>query len=347
MKLSELAQRLGAEHAGPGDPEIRGIAGTREAAAGDITFVTDEKHLKDLDQSSASAVIVPSTVTAVRLPCIKVRNPRYAFALTLRIFHERPYSPGGVSDRSDIASTASIGRDPTIHPFVVIADGVQIGDRVTLYPGVFIGAGSAVGDDSVIHANVTVREGVIIGKRALIHAGTEIGSDGFGFVTEGGKHHKIPQVGGVIIGDDVEIGGGCTIDRATLGNTVIKQGTKLDNMIHIAHNVTIGEHCLLAGQIGIAGSSAVGNYVVMGGQVGIGDHVTIGDRVMIGGGSVITRDVEAGTVVAGHNAIPVREWLKVQAILPKLPEMKKRLADMERRLQECAEQISEQQGRST
>jgi UDP-3-O-[3-hydroxymyristoyl] glucosamine N-acyltransferase len=168
----------------------------------------------------------------------------------------------------------------------------------------------------------------------IIHAGTVIGSDGFGFVTDDGRHHKVPQVGGVIIEDDVEIGGNCTIDRATLGNTVINKGTKLDNQVHIAHNVTIGEHCLIAAQVGIAGSGTIGNYVVFGGQAGVADHITVGDRVMVGGGSAIIRDVEAGQVIAGHYAMPIREWLKVQSVLPRLPELKKRVRDLEERLAE-------------
>jgi len=179
-----------------------------------------------------------------------------------------------------------------------------------------------------------------VGKRVIIHSGTVIGSDGFGFVTEGGRHHKIPQVGGVIIEDDVEIGANCSIDRATLGNTLIKKGTKLDNQVHVAHNVTIGEHCLIAGQVGIAGSSTLGNYVVFGGQVGVADHTTVGDRVMAGGKAVITKDVEAGQIIAGFNAMPIREWLKVQAVLPKLPELKKTIAKLEKKLQELNEKTS-------
>jgi UDP-3-O-[3-hydroxymyristoyl] glucosamine N-acyltransferase len=207
-----------------------------------------------------------------------------------------------------------------------------------LYPGVYIGQGSVVGDDTVLHPNVSVGSNVVIGSRVIIHAGTVIGSDGFGFVTDGGRHHKIPQVGGVIIGDDVEIGGNCTIDRATLGNTVIGKGTKLDNQVHVAHNVTIGEHCLLAGQCGIAGSSTLGNYVVMGGQAGVSDHITLGDRVMAGGKAVITKDVAPGQVIAGYNAMPLREWLKVQVILPKLPELKKNVTELQKQMKALQEQ---------
>ena len=196
------------------------------------------------------------------------------------MFYVKPYQASGISEKAAIGANVAIGADPSIHPFVVLADDVKIGDRVTIYPGVSIGKGSVVDDDSVIHANVSIGENVRIGKRVIIHPGAVIGSDGFGFVTDNGRHHKIPQVGGVIIEDDVEIGANSTIDRATLGNTVVKQGTKIDNLVQIAHNVTVGEHCLLVAQVGIAGSCTIGNWVVLGGQVGVADHVTIGDRVM-------------------------------------------------------------------
>lgn len=338
---------LSAELRGDGDIDIRGIAGVREAVEGEITFITDARFLKDLEHCRASAVIVPTVFTAVPLPALAAANPRLAFAQTLRIFHVRASAAGGISERAAIAADAVLGGDPSIHPFVVISAGVRIGARVTLYPGVFIGPGTVIGDDCVIHANVSLREGVTIGSRVIIHCGTVIGSDGFGFVTDDGVHHKIPQVGGVVVGDDVEIGACCTVDRATLGNTVIGQGTKIDNMVHVAHNVTIGQYCLFAGQVGIAGSAKIGNYVVMGGQAGIADHIVVGDQVMVAGGAGVTRDVDPGQVVAGHSAIPLREWLKVQALLPKLPELKRRLSELERSLQGSAGTASKKPGRKT
>lgn len=343
MKLALLAKQLEAELDGPGDIEITGIAGIREAQAGEITFVSDQRHLKDLGQSRASAVIVTQDARALAIPSLRVRNPRLAFARALGIFHAPPFVPPGISDRAVIGRNVVIGGNAIIHPFVVIGDGARVGSRVTLHPGVTLGPGSAVGDDSILYPHVSVYHGTTIGSRVIIHAGTVIGSDGFGFVTDGGKHHKIPQVGGVIIEDDVEIGANCTIDRATLGNTVIRRGTKIDNQVQVAHNVTIGEHCLFAAQVGIAGSTTLGNYVVMGGQAGIGDHLSVGDRVMAGGGAGITRNVEPGQVVAGHSAIPIKEWLKVQAILPKLPDFKKRLAEMERLLHELRKETSSEE----
>ena len=272
---------------------------------------------------------------------LRVKNPRLAFARVLEIFYVKPYCSSGISDRTVIGRDVVLGADLSLHPCAVVADGAKIGDRVTLYPGVYVGSGSIIGDDSVIYPNVSIGERVTIGQRVIIHAGTEIGSDGFGFVTEGGRHHKIPQVGGVIIEDDVEIGGNCSIDRATLGNTIIKKGTKLDNQVHVAHNVTIGEHCLLAGQAGIAGSSTLGNYVVLAGQAGVSDHTIVGDRAMAGGKAVIVRDVEAGQIIAGFNAMPLRTWLKVQAVLPKLPELKKNIAELQKQVEDLKARASD------
>jgi len=334
MKLKELSDMLGAELSGPADVDIRGVAGLKEAEAGQITFLTGIKHLKDLERTRASAALVPLDTPALHLPLLRVNNPRLAFARTLELFYVKPYQASGISEKAAIGANVVIGADPSIHPFVVLADDVKIGDRVTLYPGVSLGMGSVVEDDSVIHANASIGASIRIGKRVIIHAGTVLGSDGFGFVTDSGQHHKIPQVGGVIIEDDVEIGANCTIDRATLGNTVIRKGTKIDNQSQVAHNVTIGEHCLLAAQAGIAGSSTIGNYVVFGGRVGLADHVSIGDRVMVGGGSGITQDVEAGQVIAGYYAMPIKDWLKVQALLPKLPALKKRIDSLERHINE-------------
>jgi UDP-3-O-[3-hydroxymyristoyl] glucosamine N-acyltransferase len=334
MKLTELAEKVGGELAGRGDIDIRGVAGIGEAQDGDITFITDEKRLQDLRACRASAVIVPRGTSELPIPSIAVKNPRFAFAQLLRIFHERPYAPGGISERAVIGKDVVLGSGPTIHPCAVVSDGAKIGSRVTLYPGVFVGTGSCIGDDTVIYPNVSIRDGVTIGSRVIIHSGTVIGSDGFGFVTEGGLHHKILQIGGVIIEDDVEIGANCAIDRATLGNTVIRKGTKLDNLVQIAHNVTIGEHCLMAGQSGIAGSATLGKYVVIGGQAAISDHTTMGDQVMVGGGSGVTRNMESGQVVAGYPAIPLREWLKAQAVFPKLPELKKLVTQLLRRIEE-------------
>lgn len=341
MKLRELADRVGAELSGSGDIDITGVAGVRDAGEGFITFIAGVHQMKDLEKSRASAAFVPFDASKTALPLLRVKNPRLAFARAIELFYVKPYQGTGISDRASIGGNVVIGADPSIYPNAIVDDEAHIGDRVTLYPGAYIGKGSSIGDDTVIYANVSVGPGISIGKRVIIQAGAAIGGDGFGFVTDGGKHHKIPQVGGVIIEDDVEIGANSTIDRATLGNTVIKKGTKIDNLVQVAHNVTIGEHCILAGQVGISGSCTLGNYVVLGGKVGVADHVTIGDRVMAGGGSAITKDVDAGQIIVGYYAMPIRDWLKVQAILPKLPELKKTLSSLEKQVKELQERISD------
>jgi len=337
MKLKELAEMLGAELTGPAEVDIRGAAGIHEAREGQITFIAGKKELKDLEHSRASAAIVPLDTPALPLPLLRLKNPRLAFARTLELFYVKPYQASGISEKAAIGANVVIGADPSIHPFAVLADEVKVGDRVTVHPGASIGRGSVVDDDVVIHANVSIGEDVRIGKRVIIYPGAVVGRDGFGFVTDGGRHHKIPQVGGVIIEDDVEIGANSTIDRATLGNTVVKQGTKIDNLVQIAHNVTVGEHCLFIAQVGIAGSCTIGNWVVLGGQVGVADHVIIGDRVMASSQSGIIKDIEPAQVVGGTYAMPQREWLKVQAVLPKLPELKKLVAELEKQIHELKE----------
>jgi UDP-3-O-[3-hydroxymyristoyl] glucosamine N-acyltransferase len=343
MKLSKLAELLGADLSGSGDIDITGTAGVREAGEGHITFITGKNFLKDLEESRASAALVPSDTPEMPLPLLRVKNPRLAFARTLELFYVKPYTPTGVSDKAAIGKGAEIGAECSIYPFAVLADNVRIGNRVTIQSGVYVGQDSVIDDDTVIYANVSIGHKISIGKRVIIHSGTVIGGDGFGFVTDGGRHHKIPQVGGVLIDDDVEIGANCSIDRATLGNTVIKKGTKIDSQVHVAHNVTIGEHCILAGQVGIAGSSTLGDYVVLGGQAGVADHTIVGDKVMAGGGAAITKNVEAGQIIAGFNAMPIRDWLKVQAILPRLPELKKAIANLEKQVTVLKEKITDKE----
>lgn len=334
MKLKELADILGAVLTGPADVDIRGAAGVSDAIEGQITFIDGKDRLKDLERSRASAALVPLDTPAMHLPLLRLKNPRLAFAQTLKLFYVKSYRASGISEKAAIGANVVIGADPSIHAFAVLADDVKIGERVTVYPGVSIGRGSVVDDDSVIHANVSIGENIRIGKRVIINSGAVLGRDGFGFVTDGGRHHKIPQVGGVIIEDDVEIGANSTIDRATLGNTVVKKGTKIDNLVHIAHNVTVGEHCILIAQVGISGSCTIGNWVVLGGQVGIADHVTIGDRAMASAQSGIIKDIEPAQVVGGTYSMPQRDWLKVQAVLPKLPELKKLVAELEKQVKE-------------
>jgi UDP-3-O-[3-hydroxymyristoyl] glucosamine N-acyltransferase len=223
------------------------------------------------------------------------------------------------------------GKEVSIHPFAYISDNVTIGRDTIIYPGVFIGEGTVIGDGCTIYANVTIREKVTVGNRVIIHSGSVIGSDGFGYVWEEGRHYKIPQVGGVIIGEDVEIGANVTIDRATTGNTIIGRGTKIDNLVQIAHNVTIGERSIIVAQVGIAGSSEIGNFVTLAGQVGIPDHVKIADGCIIGAQAGVMGNLSKG-IYLGSPAMPHRDWLRSTALFSKLPELNRRIKELEEKV---------------
>ena len=295
---------------------------------GDITFLSSSRLIKECIESKASAVIVKETVSEINKPQLKVSSPQYAFARLLEHFYVKPFIASGISDKAYVSDKAKIGKDVSVYPMAFVSDSVSIGDRTVIYPGVFIGENSSIGDESIIYPNVTIRENVKVGSRVIIHAGAVIGSDGFGYVMEKGIHYKIPQVGGVVIGDDVEIGANVTIDRATTGNTIIGKGTKIDNLVHIAHNVKIGENSVIAAQGGVAGSTEIGNYVVFGGQVGVADHAKIDDGVMVGGQSGAMGHVKKG-IYSGSPMIPHRDWLKSIVIFAKLPELSKRIKELE------------------
>lgn len=332
MKLKELTDIIGGQVSGNPDIEITGAAGINEAKQGDITFLSDKKHLKDLLSSKASAVIAKEAIEGVSASILISGNPYFTFARALEVFYVKLYNPLGISDRAVVCSNVSFGEDVSIYPNVYISSNAAIGTRVTIFPGVFIGEGTSIGDNSIIYSNVTIREKVTVGKNVIVHAGTVIGSDGFGYVFEKGVHYKIPQVGGVIIGDDVEIGANVAIDRATIGNTIIGSGTRIDNLVHIAHNVTIGNNCLILGQVGIAGSAEIGNGVILAGQAGVRDHVKIGNGVIAGAKAGITEDIPDGQTCSGYPAISHRTWLRAQSIYSKLPEYIRRLQELERKI---------------
>ncbi len=332
MKLKELSDIIGGQVSGNPDIEITGAAGINEATQSDITFLSDKKHLKDLLNSKASAVIAKEAIEGVSASMLISGNPYFTFARALEVFYIKPYNPLGISDRAVVCSNVNFGEDVSIYPNVYISSNAVIGARVTLYPGVFIGEGASVGADSVVYPNAVIRENVKIGSKVIIHAGAVIGADGFGYVFEKGGHYKIPQVGGVIIEDHVEIGSNVTIDRATTGNTVIGFGTKIDNLVQIAHNVTIGKNCIIVSQVGISGSVEIGDGVVLAGQVGVRDHVKIGNGVVAGAKAGITEDIPDGQTYSGYPAISHRTWLRAQSIYSKLPEYIRRLQELERKI---------------
>lgn len=327
--LAELARRVDGTVRGDGNVVLHGVRPFNEAVAGDLTLASDPKYLARLGDTRASAVIVPLSVQDEGRNLLQVRNPRLAFAEVLRLFYVPPYHATGVHPLAVIGEGTMLGQDLSIAAHVVTGRNGRIGDRVTIHAGAVIGDEVQIGEDTVIYANVSIYDRVIIGARTIIHSGTVIGADGFGFVQTGGRHIKIPQVGNVIIGDDVEIGANCAIDRATLGSTIIGGGAKLDNFVQVGHNSVIGEHTLLVAQVGLSGSTTIGRHVTMAGQSATNQHVTIGDGAVIGGQAGVTKSVKPGAVVSGTPAMNIMEWKRAQVLVSRLPEIYERLRALE------------------
>jgi len=329
--LREIADLIHGVLLGDGDIEITGVTNLEDATPMDIAFAVPP-HLEKAAQSVAAAVIIPSAVTEFAKPAIRVDNPRVAFVTLLNAFTPQIAVEPGVHVTAVIGKNVSIGDNVSIMAYVVIADGVQIGNNTIVYPHTYIGHNAIIGNDNLIYPNVTITAGGHIGHRVIIHSGAVIGSDGFGFITVGGRHQKVPQVGNVLIEDDVEIGANVTIDRATTGSTIVKCGTKIDNLVHLAHNVVIGEHCFLVAQTGIAGSTKVGNHATFAGQSGSVGHLTIGDNCVFAAKSGITNDVPAGSFYSGFPARPHKDWLRTKASANKMPDLIKKVRDLEKRL---------------
>ena len=336
--LAELIELIGGEIHGDSQKIVRGIAPFDKAGIDDITFADSPKMLKRVSQTGAGAVIVPKTFQQeVPVNLIKSDNPRLAFAKIMHACFPVARPSEEISQQASVGKNVSFGSDVSVGPLAVIEDNVVIGSHVIIHPHVVIGNGAVLGDDVEIYPNVTILDRCIIGNRVIIHPGTVIGSDGFGFVPDGEKHYKIPQLGIVQIDDDVEIGACNTIDRATFGKTWIKSGVKTDNHVQIAHNVEIGENTLIVAQVGIAGSATVGKNVILAGQAGIGGHITIGDYTTVGPQAGVTRSVPSGKVVSGTPEMPHKLWLRVSQIIPRLPELKRKIKDIEKRLDAFSE----------
>ncbi|MBQ26896.1 MAG: UDP-3-O-(3-hydroxymyristoyl)glucosamine N-acyltransferase [Nitrospiraceae bacterium] len=332
VSLNNIAARITGEIIGNPDILIHGASSLTDATTGQITFLSDRKHLSEATNTQASAILVAQAEPLIPCAQIVAPHPALAFARLVKAFFTEAYVPRGISTEIHRGDHVEIGNDGTIWPFVSIEDHVRIGDRVTLFPGVVIGKGSEIGDDCVLHPNVTVRERSRIGHRVIIHSGTVVGSDGFGYIPDNGIHEKVPQIGYVVIEDDVEIGANVAIDRATFGETVIGRGTKIDNLVQIAHNVKIGGHSLIVAQAGIAGSSTLGHHTTVAGQAGISDHVNIGDGVIVTAQTGVPKNVSSQQVVSGTPAMPHKVWLRASQTLQRLPEMHQRLRDLEKRL---------------
>ena len=339
LKLKEIAERLGCRLDGDGEIEIARLAGIEEARAGDLTFFANPQYAAELRATQASAVILGERAEAAPCAMLRAPNPYFAFARAMELFAPASARPRGVHRTADVAATATIDPTASIGAFVSVGEGARIGARTVLYPQVTLGDGAIVGDDCVVHARVSIRERVAIGHRVVIQDGAVIGSDGFGFAQRpDGTHHKIPQVGGVVVEDDVEIGANTTIDRPAVGETRLGAGSKIDNLVQIAHGVRIGRDVLLAAQVGIAGSSTLEDRVTLAGQVGVAGHLTIGNGAIATAQTGIPNSIDAGAFVSGYPAIDNRDWLKSSAVFRRLPELRKAVADLQKRLEALEKQ---------
>jgi len=338
--LNEIAKLIDGKVVGNGDTLITGVSGIKEAAEGDITFLANPKYSSLMDKTAAAAIITSSDAQKTAKPVILTDNPSLAFAKIISMFMpDDAGHPQGIDYIVVMGKNVTLGKDVAIGPYVVIGDNVVIGDKSIIYAGCFIGHHSKIGNQTLIYPHVSIRERISIGNRVIIHSGTVIGSDGFGFATIKGSHHKIPQVGTVEIADDVEIGANVTIDRARFDKTVIGRGTKIDNLVQIAHNVVIGENSLIVAQVGISGSTIIGNSVTLAGQAGLVGHITIGDNAIVTAQSGVAKSVPPDTMVSGYPARPFMTTQRVNASLQNLPklfdlvrELKKKIEELEARL---------------
>jgi len=321
-KVKELARLTGCTYEGDGEVEIRGAAGLENASAGDIVFVAHPKFRYLIETTKASAAVLPIEEACDRIPVLKAPNPHLAFIKIVELFF-KPYRPApGIHESAVVAGTARIAKTASVGAKCVIGDEAEVGEGTVIFPLVTIYPGVSVGKECVIHSNVSVREEVRIGDRVVIHNGAVIGADGFGYIRmEDGHYRKIPQKGSVVIEDDVEVGANSCIDRAALGETVIRRGVKIDDLVMVAHNVEVGENSILAAQVGIAGSSKIGKAVIMGGQVGVADHVEVGDNAILSAKTGVIKSVPAGIRVAGFPHLDVHDWRRIWVLLPQLYDL--------------------------
>ncbi|GIV11116.1 MAG: UDP-3-O-acylglucosamine N-acyltransferase [Fimbriimonadales bacterium] len=335
--LAQLAEQVQGMARGEAELRIASVGGIEDVPAGGLTYAEDARRLQEALASPAAAVLTkpnlnPSGDTGKSF--LLHPMPRLAWAKILALFSPFRTPEPGVHSTVVMGAACELGDEASVMPYVVLGERVKIGARVQIYPFCYIGDEVEIGDDTVLYPHVTLMPRVQIGKRVIVHAGAVIGGDGYGYVPYEGAHHKIPQIGRVVIEDDVEIGCNTTIDRATTGETRIGKGTKIDNLVQIAHNVQVGEHCLLVSQVGIAGSSRLGHHVILAGQVGVKDHVQIGDNAVVGAQGGVSKNLPANGVYWGTPAIAHREWLQALAHLYKLPELAKRVEELEKKLKE-------------
>jgi UDP-3-O-[3-hydroxymyristoyl] glucosamine N-acyltransferase len=335
--LGELAEYVGGRVVGDANVVIRSASTLGRSGEGDISFLANAKYEKQLRTTRASAVIVGREVADTSVPLLVADDPYFAFMQIMVLLHgHRKHKKVGISPRASISDNAKVGADCHIHDYATIADGAKIGDGCIIYPCVYIGDDVQIGNDCVFYPNVVIYNGCKIGNRVIINANATVGEDGFGYASHKGVHHKIPQIGAVVIEDDVEIGAGCGIERGTLGDTVISKGTKVGDLVAIGHGTKIGEHCLLVAQVGVAGSTTLGHHCVIGGQVGIVGHVNIGNNVTIGAQAGVINNVPDGQVILGSPAIEANQGKRAYSMIQYLPEMRQNLREMQTQMEKLA-----------
>ncbi len=333
ISVSKLAELLKCPYRGKGSTKIYGVASLEDAGAGDLVYLAHPRYRKLLEQTKASAAIISREEKFARIPVIKSDNPHLSFIRAVEYFFKPYRPPSGIHPQAYVSPSAKIGKGVSIGAFSSIGDEVEIGSGTTIFPLVVIYPHTRIGRNCLVHSRVSIREGSILGNRVIIHNGAVLGSDGFGYIQDKRKSHiKIPQKGVVLLDDDVEVGANTTIDRASLGETVIRKGTKIDNLVQIAHNVEVGSHTILAAQTGIAGSSKIGKHVIAAGQVGIADHVKIGDNVIIAAKSGVTKDIPSHSMVAGIPHLDIKDWRKVWASLPQLYDLLKEVKKLKKKI---------------
>jgi UDP-3-O-[3-hydroxymyristoyl] glucosamine N-acyltransferase len=330
--LKQLADFLGATVRGDATCRVNGLAPLESAEADKITFLANPKYASKVADTRAGAVLMAPGGESYGRNVIEVANPYLAFAKLLTLFYVQPHRPCGVMPEACIGIGVSLGDDISIYPGAIVGDNVTLGDRCVVHPGAVIYAGVTIGDDTTIHANAAVRERCRVGNRCILQPGAVIGSDGFGYAPDGSSYYPIPQIGIVVLEDDVEIGANTCIDRAALEITLIRRGTKIDNLVQVAHNCQIGEDCMIVSQVGISGSTKIGNHVTLAGQVGVAGHLTIGDNVIVGAQSGVPGSLPANAGYSGTPALPHKDWLKSMAVVANLPELRKTVASLEKRI---------------
>ncbi|HSL21198.1 MAG TPA: UDP-3-O-(3-hydroxymyristoyl)glucosamine N-acyltransferase [Vicinamibacterales bacterium] len=341
MTLQQLARQLGCRLEGDGSIEITGLAGIEQAQPGQLTFVANPKYLSALPSTKASAVILDDAAPAPPCAALRTAEPYVAFARALELFVDTPRPQAGVDACTAIGRDVQFGKNVAVGPFVTIGDGVAIGDNTIIYSHAAIGAGTTIGRDCILYSHVAVRERITVGDRVILHNGVVVGSDGYGFARQkDGTHYKIPQIGTIVIEDDVELGANTCVDRPAVGETRIGAGTKIDNLVQIAHGVSVGRRVLLAAQTGVAGSSRIEDDVVFAGQVGVAGHITIGKGTIATAQTGIPNSTDPGSFVSGYPAIRNRDWLKSSAVFKRLPELKKQLQELERRVSELEAELA-------